>query len=90
MYKRQALDSQIPSTSCIDKTCSQIQQDSSSEAEDEDNNSGSEKDTLNVITKTFEDEQNLALNKINYGNQSTSVNVLTTTKSQKEFLLDLI
>jgi len=51
-----ALDSQIPSTSCIDKTCSQIPQDSSSDTEDEENTnnnniSESEEDTLNVITK---------------------------------------
>jgi len=82
-----ALDSQIPSTSCIDKTCSQIQQDSSSVSEDEENKSESEEDTLNVITKTFEDEQNLELNKINYScptppdrHYEDSVNVITTTK----------
>jgi len=68
-----ALDIQSPSTSCIDKTCSQIQHDTSSEAED-DINSESEEDTLNVITKTFEDEQELSINKINYGNKSTMRN----------------
>ena len=68
-----ALDIQAPSTSCIDKTCSQIQQDSSSEKEDS-NNRESEEDTLNVITKIFDDEQNLAINKINYGNKSTMRN----------------
>ena len=68
-----ALELQTPSTSCIDKTCSQIQQDTSSETEeaDTDDSESGEEATINVITKTFEDEQALALNKINYGNKST-------------------
>jgi len=37
-----ALDLQAPSTSCIDKTCSQIQQDTSSETEDEENSNNNE------------------------------------------------
>jgi len=70
-----ALDIQTPSTSCIDKTCSQIQQDTSSEAEEVENDDiESDEDTVNVITKTFEDEQELVPNKINYGNKSTTRN----------------
>ena len=70
-----ALNLRTPSTSCIDKTCSQIQQDTSSESEEEpEEEIESEKDTLNVITKTFEEDKGLALNKINYGNKSTMRN----------------
>ena len=71
-----ALDVHAPSTSCIDKTRSQIDKGTSSEMEDEenDNNSESDEDTLNVITKIFDDEQDLGINKINYGNKSTMRN----------------
>ena len=53
-----------------------MQQDTSSETKDEENNnnSESEEDTLNVVTKTFKAEQELELNKINYGNKSTMRN----------------
>ena len=70
-----ALDLQKPSTSCIDKTCAQIQQatsESKSEEADEDNES--EEDNLFTLTKTFEEDKDLALNKINYRNKSTMRN----------------
>ena len=71
-----ALDVTSPSTSCIDKTCSQIQQETSSETGDEEqiNNSESKEDTLNAVSKIFDEEQDLASNKINYGNKSTMSN----------------
>ena len=50
-----------------------MQQDTSSEDTDN-NHSDSEDDTLSVITKTFEDEQELEINKINNGNKSTMRN----------------
>jgi len=70
-----ALDIQQPSTSCLDKTCAQINQESStSETDEVDEPNDSEEETLNVLTKTFEEEPSLALNKINYGNKSTMRN----------------
>ena len=60
-----ALDIQTPSTSCIGKTCAQIQQ-ATSASETEEAEEQSEDDNLFTLTKTFEDEIDLALNKINY------------------------
>ena len=68
-----ALDVQSLSTSCMDKTCSQIEQHSSSETEEVDTEDSDEA-TINVISKTFEEDTELALNKINYGNKSTMRN----------------
>jgi len=73
-----ALDLQIPSTSCLDKTCAQINQESTTSDTDEvdetNESDESEEETPNVLTKTFEEETSLALNKINYGNKSTMRN----------------
>jgi len=41
---------------------------------DTDDSKSGEEATIKVITKTFEDEQELTLNKINYGNKSTMRN----------------
>jgi len=73
-----ALDIQAPSTSCIDKTCSQFRQETSaSETDEAEDDNESEEDTLNSLTKTFEEDKDLALNKINYGNKSTMRNYYT-------------
>ena len=71
-----ALELSKPSTSCIDKTCANFQQDTSSETEDEEDVSkdSDEEATIQTITKTFEDKQELEVNKINYGNKSTMRN----------------
>ena len=73
-----ALDLQKPSTSCSDKTCAQINQESTSsdtnEVDETNESDESEEETLNVLTKTFEEETSLGLNKINYGNKSTMRN----------------
>jgi len=70
-----ALDLQTPSASCIDKTCAQIQQaTSASETDEAEEDIESEEDNLFTLTKTFKEEKDLALNKINYGNKSTMRN----------------
>jgi len=72
-----ALDLQSPSTSCY-KTCAQIQNDTSaSESEEAEEEVESEEETLQVLTKTFEEDTSLAINKIRYGNPSTMRNYYT-------------
>ena len=72
-----ALDRHEPSTSCLDKTCAQIDNEATtSETDDVEETNESEEETLNVLTKTFEDTS-LALKKINYGNKSTMRNYYT-------------
>ena len=65
-----ALNINSPSTSCIDKTCSQTQ---NIETESED----SEGETINDIVQNFEDENPLAINKISYENTSATRNYYT-------------
>ena len=80
-----ALNINSPSTSCIDKTCSQTQ---NIETESED----SEGETINDIVQNFEDENPLAINKISYENTSATRNYyqslhLLIFNSKKEVLL---
>jgi len=73
-----ALDLQSPSTSCLDKTCAQINKDTTaSETEEADEEIESEKEAPHVLTKTFDEDTSLAINKINYGNKSTMRNYYT-------------
>ena len=58
-----ALELQTLSTSCMDKTYSQIQHDTSSETEEADTEDSDEA-TINVISKTFEEDTELTLNKL--------------------------
>jgi len=61
-----ALDLQSPSTSCLDKTCAQINKDTTaSDTEEADEEIKSEEETLHVLNKTFDEDTSLALNKIN-------------------------
>jgi len=59
-----ALDLPSPSTSCLDKTCAQISKDTiASETEEADEEIKSEEEALPVLTKTFEEDTSLAINK---------------------------
>ena len=82
-----ALELSKPSTSCIDKTCSKFQQDTSSETDDEEDvSTDSDKEaTIQTITKTFEDNQEFEVNKINYGNKSEDLNLCNELKLQAKY-----
>jgi len=50
-------------TSCLDKTCAQINKDTTaSETEEPDEEIESEEEALHVLTKTFEEDTSLAIN----------------------------
>ena len=73
-----ALDLQAPSTSCLDKTCLQINKDTTaSEIEEADAEDESDEESLHLLTKTFEEDTTQAINKITYGNKSTMRNYYT-------------
>jgi len=72
------LDLQSLSTSCLDKTCSNLAIDSTaSEDENEANTEDSEEETLNVLIKTFDEDSPLEINKIRHGNVPTTRNFYT-------------
>ena len=73
-----AIELQSPSTSCLDKTCAQIQNNTStSETEEAEEEVESEDKNLHVLTTAFEEDTSLATNKIRYGNPSTMRNYYT-------------
>jgi len=72
-----ALDLQSRSTSCLDKTCVLADIDTSTSENDVENFDESEEESLNVISKVFEDETPLAINKIRHWNPSISRNFYT-------------
>jgi len=73
-----ALNLQSPSTSCLDKTCAQIDKDTTaSETEEAEEDNESDDESLHILTKIFEEDKALANNKINYGNKSTMQNYYT-------------
>jgi len=70
-----ALDLQSKSTACLDKTCvlaSTVT--STSEEEEGDDPDSSEEESLNVISKLFEEDSPLTINKIRHWNSSTTRN----------------
>ena len=69
------LDLQAKSTSCLDKTYVLASSETStSDEEEEENPAASEEESLNVISKLFEEDSPLAINKIRQGNSSTTRN----------------
>jgi len=71
-----ALDLQTKSTSCLDKTCVLAKAETStSEEEEEDDLGDSEEASLNVISKLFEEDSPLAINKICHWNSNTTRNL---------------
>ena len=70
-----ALDLQTISTSCLDKTCVLAKvETSTSEEEEEDDLGDSEEASLNVISKLFEEDSPLAINKIRHWNSNARRN----------------
>ena len=76
MAQIRALDLQCKSTTCLDKTCVlEGTEPSESEEEDDDNQMESEEESLNVLSKNFEDTKTpLAINKVRHWNPSSSRN----------------
>ena len=72
-----ALVLQSPSTSCLDKTCSNLTIDSTASEDEDEAEGGSETETLNILTKTFVEDSPLEINKIRHGNVPTTRNFYT-------------